>query len=429
MFYDLEKAYDWTWRYGILKDLHNTGLRGKLPEFIVSFLKDRTMSVRIRETESVERGLENGVPQGSVLSVIFFTLKINGIVKEIPADSRFHISLYVDDLQIGYHYSEPNVIQEKMQNCLIKIGYWAQLNGFNFSPTNSKAMHFHAQQHHLNSPALKLSESELEYCDTIKFLGLVWEKMNWKAHIAQLSNKCKKTHALLRCIAANELGADQQSLMMLYRTLIRSRLEYGYELYGPAARLALSPVCAITNEALRIETGVFKTTPINNLYIFANEMPPDLRREYLTLKYYFKVRSQLDNPALAAAVLPDDRLFTHKRLIPHFAIRAAQILEELSIRKTGVKPEFSYNIQGISTPTWSIKQLEINIYLWSHLWSWIRGIEDKGMVKQEFMDIRDQYLQNSKHVYTDGSKSEQGVGVAAVLDSNVMKTAFLLKES
>ena len=144
VFYDLEKAYGRTWRYGILKDLHRTGLRGRLPEFIVSFLEDRTMSVRIRESESGERGLENGVPQGSVLSVTLFALKINGIVKKNPKDSRFYISLYVDNLQIDYHDSDPNVIQERMQNCLNKVGYWAQLSSFKLSPTKIKAMHFYA---------------------------------------------------------------------------------------------------------------------------------------------------------------------------------------------------------------------------------------------------------------------------------------------
>ena len=34
VFFDLEKAYDTTWRYGILKDIHKLGLRGRLPTFI-----------------------------------------------------------------------------------------------------------------------------------------------------------------------------------------------------------------------------------------------------------------------------------------------------------------------------------------------------------------------------------------------------------
>ena len=39
VFFDLEKAYDCTWKYGIMKDLHHAGLRGRLPCFIESFLK------------------------------------------------------------------------------------------------------------------------------------------------------------------------------------------------------------------------------------------------------------------------------------------------------------------------------------------------------------------------------------------------------
>ena len=38
VFFDLEKAYDTTWPYGILKDLKNFGLRGRLPIFIQNFL-------------------------------------------------------------------------------------------------------------------------------------------------------------------------------------------------------------------------------------------------------------------------------------------------------------------------------------------------------------------------------------------------------
>ena len=47
VFFDLEKAYDCTWKYGIMKDLHEAGLRGRLPCFIEGFLKNRQFSVRL----------------------------------------------------------------------------------------------------------------------------------------------------------------------------------------------------------------------------------------------------------------------------------------------------------------------------------------------------------------------------------------------
>ena len=47
VFFDLEKASDTTWRYGILKDIHKLGFRGRLPTFIENFLADRAMQVRV----------------------------------------------------------------------------------------------------------------------------------------------------------------------------------------------------------------------------------------------------------------------------------------------------------------------------------------------------------------------------------------------
>ena len=41
LLFDLEKAYDTTWKHGILLDLYKTGLRGRLPMFICDFLSDR----------------------------------------------------------------------------------------------------------------------------------------------------------------------------------------------------------------------------------------------------------------------------------------------------------------------------------------------------------------------------------------------------
>jgi len=47
IFFDLEKVYDTTWKFGILKDLHNAGLRGRLPLFIAGFLCNRKFQVRV----------------------------------------------------------------------------------------------------------------------------------------------------------------------------------------------------------------------------------------------------------------------------------------------------------------------------------------------------------------------------------------------
>ena len=115
VFFDLEKAYGMTWSYGMLEDLYSSGVKGYLPNYIREFLKNRLFKVRVGEHLSDSRQQVNGVPQGSVLSVTLFALKINSIVRMIPADSRVMASLYVNELQIGIRHCNLNVIQEEMR--------------------------------------------------------------------------------------------------------------------------------------------------------------------------------------------------------------------------------------------------------------------------------------------------------------------------
>ncbi|GBN44998.1 putative RNA-directed DNA polymerase from transposon BS, partial [Araneus ventricosus] len=99
IFLDIEKAYDRAWRYGILRDLYNCNLRGNLLIFIQNFLKLRQFRVRIGSQLSDYFVQEEGVPQGSVLSVTLFTLKLNCILQQLPLSVKGF--LYVDDLNIS----------------------------------------------------------------------------------------------------------------------------------------------------------------------------------------------------------------------------------------------------------------------------------------------------------------------------------------
>ena len=90
----MEKVYNTTWRYGILKDLHNFGLKERLPNFIESFLEDRTIQVRVGWTLFDLYDQEQGVPQGAILSTTLFNVKLNDI--ENSLDYKTDGSLYVD---------------------------------------------------------------------------------------------------------------------------------------------------------------------------------------------------------------------------------------------------------------------------------------------------------------------------------------------
>ena len=82
IFFDLEKAYDTIWKYGIKRSLCDLGLRVRMPHFICNFLNDRHFQVQMGDKLSAKKEQEMGVPQESILSVKIFNIKIDNIVKK-----------------------------------------------------------------------------------------------------------------------------------------------------------------------------------------------------------------------------------------------------------------------------------------------------------------------------------------------------------
>ena len=113
IFFDIEKAYDTTWKYGITKDLENMGLNGKLAIFIKNFLDDRKFQVRIGTTLSEQQEQEIRVLQGSILSVTLFNIKINNIVKCL--NLGVEASLYVDYFLICCKSKYIRTIERQLQ--------------------------------------------------------------------------------------------------------------------------------------------------------------------------------------------------------------------------------------------------------------------------------------------------------------------------
>ena len=74
LFFDLEKAYETSWQYGIVRDPYRIGLRDRLPIFVSEYLRDRWIQARIRTTLSYEFYPEEGVPIGGLLAVAWFGL-------------------------------------------------------------------------------------------------------------------------------------------------------------------------------------------------------------------------------------------------------------------------------------------------------------------------------------------------------------------
>ena len=118
---------------------------------------------------------------------------------------------------------------------------------------------------------------------------------------------------LLKVVAKLDWGADRQVLLRIYRSLIRSKLDYGSFIYGSARKSYLRRLDTVQNQALRICLGAYKTSPIDSLHVEANETPMHLRRQKLALQYALKIKSQPNNPVYDTIYLPNyENLYERK---------------------------------------------------------------------------------------------------------------------
>jgi len=416
VYFDMEKAYDKTWRYGIVKDLYDAGLRGRLPCFIREFLKDRSFRIRIGGEMSSEMIQETGVPQGSTLSVTLFAIKINSLYKAIPRN--LFSSIYVDDIQIAFSHHNAEEMQNELQHGIEAISRWISDNGFSLSPTKTCAMQFYQGTAPMMKLELSLKGVSIPVTNTAKFLGLTWDsKLTWVPHITQLKDRCLKAMSLLRSVSSDRWGADCTTLMRLYRMLIRSKLDYGSVVYASATKTTLAMLDVVPNEAMRIATGAFRTTPVVSLEIITNEPPLYLRRQELTLKYYFKIKYHINSPAFSSVVNSD--LLQYFKSKPSarspFLVRADGILEEYGITTRPVLPRMTpkrmeHEIPPVAT------DLDMKFF-------------DKNCTPSDILvgahrdKLQEQY-EDYHILYTDGSKGDVGVGAAVVAGSSKLSASL-----
>ena len=80
---------------------------------------------------------------------------------------------------------------------------------------------------------LQIGNNRAQKSGMVKYLDLVFDsKLFWRAHIIKLKSNCNKVLNLIRSVSSTEWGADQKTLMMIYNSLIRCKIDYGRILYN-----------------------------------------------------------------------------------------------------------------------------------------------------------------------------------------------------
>ena len=228
IYIDLSKAFD-NLRYGILLDkLKYYGISGIPLELIKSYLTNRQQFVSYKDCESDLLEVKTGIPQGSILGPLFFSICINDIVN---STSKFNFLMYADDTTLYFNIEDfPLQSREAdINNELKKVNTWLQLNKLSLNTDKSKFMLFHKKR---TPPEINISinNSDIERVSQFTFLGIVLdETLSWKNHITMITNKLSRINGVLHRL---KFIFPKNILLTIYKSLFMPHINYGSLVWG-----------------------------------------------------------------------------------------------------------------------------------------------------------------------------------------------------
>ena len=363
--------------------------------------------------------LSRGVPQGGVLSAALFGVGVGGIMSCLGPKTDG--SLYVDDFCMCCRSKSVRAIEGHLQQCIDRMEDWALHNGFKFSKSKTQCVRFCQLRKVHDGPELYLYGSLIPVVDDFEFLGIVFDRrLSFIPHIRCLKAGCLKALGLLKVLSRTIWGADRTVLLQLYRSLIHSKLDCGSMVYGSARGSYLMMLDTLHHQGLRLALGAFRTSPVESLYVEAEEPSLYLRREKLALQYAIRLAANPSNPTFKVTYAPHisqdlvDLYDNKPTAIRSFGLRIAPLLTSANINKEQIE---THSVSEI--PSWCIRQPKIDLSLHSEK----KSESNPHLLKQNFHDLQS-YYSDHEHIYTDGSKDEEKVGCAAAKYDDCKKNAY-----
>ncbi|WP_230210112.1 hypothetical protein, partial [Solemya velum gill symbiont] len=173
---------------------------------------------------------------------------------------HLRVAQFADDSSIWASSYDIYIAKRKIEQDLSNIITWCNNWGFKLSETKTVTLIF-TRRKIPSDIQIFLGNIPIKIVTTFKLLGVMFDqKMIWSTHVEYLLVKCKAVLNLLKCLAGTEWGGHPKQMLKIYRALVRSRLDYGCQVYNSASPSVKSKLNTVQAQGLRICQGVPRTT-------------------------------------------------------------------------------------------------------------------------------------------------------------------------
>ena len=208
IYLDFQKAFDKVPHGNLIRKVKGFGIDDKVTGWIKNWLKNRTQRVVINGVSSDWKDVKSGVPQGSILGPLLFTMYIEDIDEVLKSSNLLK---FADDTKVWgrVNKKEDAVIQDDLNS----LCEWSKRNGMPFNVDKCVVMHIGKknlrEKYFLNGVELTCVKEE-------KDLGVFFsEDSKPSLNCNMVSKSASKITGLIRRKISNK---SNEGMLTLYKT-------------------------------------------------------------------------------------------------------------------------------------------------------------------------------------------------------------------